>query len=86
MEKDDEKLAWEMLEALYEMGRADLDPTPQSLADWLHVPGARVQEVMSRLGAQGLVDADRCRLTMQGLVLAVSIDGAHKLSRCLAAA
>ena len=86
MEKDDEKLAWRLLEAMYQMGRADLGATPDALATWLDVPGAYVQELLTRLDAQGLADQARCRLTMQGLVLAVSMDGACKLARHLAAA
>ena len=86
MKKDDEKLAWRLLETMYEMGRADLGATPDTLGTWLDVRGARVQALLSRLDAQGLVDAKRCRLTMRGLVLAVSMDGACKLARHLAAA
>lgn len=86
MEKEDEKLAWQLLEAMYQMARDDLGATPEALGSWLDVPGARVQELLTRLDAQGLVDDGRCRLTMQGLVLAVSMDGAHKLARHLAAA
>jgi len=86
MQKDDEKLAWRLLETMYGMGRADLDITPRTLGTWLDVPGARVQALLTRLDAQGLVDAERCRLTMPGLVLAVSMDGACKLARHLAAA
>jgi Mn-dependent DtxR family transcriptional regulator len=86
MEKDDEKLAWRLLETMYQMARADVAATPQTLGTWLDVPGARVQELLRRLDAQGLVDRTRCRLTMPGLVLAVSMDGACKLARHLAAA
>jgi Mn-dependent DtxR family transcriptional regulator len=86
MEKDEEKLAWQLLEAMYHMGRADLDATPEALGAWLNVPGARVQVLLVRLDGQGLVDQTRCRLTMPGLVLAVSMDGACKLARHLAAA
>lgn len=86
MEKDDEKLAWRLLETMYQMGRADVAASPQTLKTWLDVPGARVQELLARLDAQGLVDEARCRLTMRGLVLAVSMDGACKLARHLEAA
>lgn len=86
MKKDDEKLAWQLLEAMYQMGRADLDATPEALGAWLNVPGAHVQALLTRLDAQDLVDRARCRLTMTGLVLAVSMDGACKLARHLAAA
>jgi Mn-dependent DtxR family transcriptional regulator len=81
MENSKEKQAWRLLETLYELGRADIEATPEVLATWLDVPQTRVQELMGRLDAQGLVDGDRCRLSMQGLVLAVSMHGAQKLSR-----
>ena len=53
---------------------------PEVLATWLDVPETRVQQLLARLDAQGLVDGARCRLSMQGLVLAVSLHGAQKLS------
>jgi Mn-dependent DtxR family transcriptional regulator len=65
---------------LYEVGRADIQATPEVLATWLDVPETRVQQLLARLDAQGLVDGARCRLSMQGLVLAVSLHGAQKLS------
>ena len=80
MENNDEKLGWCLLETLYEAGRADTHATPELLSTWLDVPDTRVQELLSRLDAQGLVDGSRCRLSMQGLVLAVSLHGAQKLS------
>lgn len=79
MENKDEKLGWRLLETLYEMGRADLPATPTALATWLDVPETRVRELLPRLDAQGLIDAPRCRLSMKGLVLAVSMHGAQKL-------
>ncbi len=81
MENNDEKLGLRLLETLYEVGRADIQATPAVLATWLNVPETRVRELLARLDAQGLVDGARCRLSMQGLVLAVSIHGAQKLSR-----
>jgi Mn-dependent DtxR family transcriptional regulator len=80
MENNEEKLGWRLLETLYEVGRADIQATPQVLATWLDVPATRVQELLAELDAQGLVDGARCRLSMQGLVLAVSLHGAQKLS------
>ena len=73
MERDEEKLGWRLLETLYEVGRADIQATPELLVSWLGVPEQRVQELLTRLDAQGLVDGARCRLSMQGLVLAVSV-------------
>ena len=81
MQNNEEQLALCLLATLYELGRGDVDATPETLADWLDVPETRVQELLTRLDAQGLVDADRCRLSMRGLVLAVSMHGAQKLAR-----
>jgi Mn-dependent DtxR family transcriptional regulator len=81
MPNHDEKLGWRLLETLYELGRADIQASPAVLATWLDVPETRVQELLQGLDAQGLVDQARCRLSMQGLVLAVSMHGAQKLSR-----
>lgn len=81
MANHDEKLGWRLLETLYELGRADTNADAGVLATWLGVPEPRVQELLRRLDAQGLVDAERCRLSMKGLVLAVSMHGAQKLSR-----
>ena len=80
MSNHDEKLGWRLLETLYELGRADIDADTEALATWLDVPETHVQELLGRLDAQGLVDGARCRLSMQGLVLAVSLHGAQKLS------
>jgi Mn-dependent DtxR family transcriptional regulator len=78
--KNEEKLGWRLLETLYEVGRADIQATPEVLATWLDVQEHQVQALLTRLDAQGLVDGARCRLSMQGLVLAVSLHGAQKLS------
>ena len=86
MQNDKEKLAWRLLATLYELGRADIAATPEVLADWLDVPATRGQELLPRLAAQGLRDEGRCRLSMRGLVLAVSMHGAQKLSKQSAAA
>jgi Mn-dependent DtxR family transcriptional regulator len=82
----DQNLALRLLETLYELGRADMQATPKVLATWLDVPDTRVQGLLPALEAQGLVDGPRCRLTMQGLVLAVSLHGAQKLANQSAAA
>ena len=86
MQKQEEKLAWRLLETLYELGRADIGATPEVLGTWLDVPASRVQSLLARLDAQGLVDGGRCRLSMRGLVLAVSMHGAQKLARQATAA
>ena len=86
MHNDEEKLAWRLLASLYELGRGDIPATPEVLTTWLDVPETHVQDLLQRLDAQGLVDESRCRLSMRGLVLAVSMDGAQKLSlQCRAA-
>ena len=76
----DEKLALQLLATLYELARADIQATSDLLATWLDVPETRVQALLPALDAQGLVDGPRCRLTMRGLVLAVSLHGAQKLA------
>jgi len=76
MEKNDENEGLRLLETLYELGRADIPASVQALVTWLDVPAPRVQELLIRLDAQGLVDQARCRLSMKGLVLAVSMHGA----------
>ena len=43
MDCDQEKLGWRLLETLYEVGRADIQATPELLVSWLGVPEQRVQ-------------------------------------------
>jgi Mn-dependent DtxR family transcriptional regulator len=86
MQNDDEKLGWRLLETLYVLGRSDIHATPEVLCDWLDVRETRVQSLLTRLESQGLVDRERCRLSMKGLVLAVSMHGAQKLAGQSAAA
>jgi Mn-dependent DtxR family transcriptional regulator len=81
MKKNDENEGLRLLETLYELGRADIPASVQALVTWLDVPAPRVQELLIRLDAQGLVDQARCRLSMKGLVLAVSMHGAQKLAK-----
>jgi Mn-dependent DtxR family transcriptional regulator len=81
MQNNEEKLAWRVLETLFEFGRADVPASPRALSSCLGVPETHVQEMLARLDAQGLVDRERCRLSMKGLVLAVSMHGAQKLDR-----
>ena len=80
MDNYEEKLGLRLLATLSEVGRADIHATPEVLTSWLDVPEHRVRELLARLHAQGLVDRARCRLSVQGLVLAVSLHGAQKLS------
>ena len=81
MNENEEKRALRLLETLYELGRADIDATVEVLSSWMDVPEETLRGLLSRLDHQGLVDGPRCRLSMKGLVLAVSMHGAQKLSR-----
>jgi Mn-dependent DtxR family transcriptional regulator len=81
MKHEDEQLALCLLEALYDLARANIPATPEMLAEWMEAPESKVQGLLTRLDAQALVDAPHCRLTMQGLVLALSIAGTRKLAK-----
>ena len=81
MENKDEQLGFLLLEALYDQARADTPATPSRVAAWLDVSLPKVMELLARLDRQGLVDAKRCRLTMKGLVLALSMAGSRKVAR-----
>ncbi len=81
MKDNDERLGLSVLEALYELAQADIPATPTALADWLNAPEPQLRDLLTRLDAQGLVDAERTRLTMKGLVLALSTAGSTKLAR-----
>ena len=78
MQNTHEKQAWRLLWALYELARGDRGATPANLTDSLGVSEREIDDLLKRLEGQGLVDADGCRLTMQGLVLAVSIGGRQR--------
>ncbi|MEM9728620.1 MAG: hypothetical protein AAF997_08550 [Myxococcota bacterium] len=80
-EASDEQRALLLLEILYELGRGDVPATPATLAEWTDLPEAAVRDLMPRLDAQGLVDLGTCRLTMQGLVLAVTLAGSRKVAK-----
>ncbi len=81
MKQEDEQLGLSLLETLYELARADIPATLDVLAEWLDAPEPQVQDLLTRLDAQGLVDAPHCRLTMQGLVLALTTAGSRKLAK-----
>ncbi len=81
MKDNDERLGLSVLEALYELAQADIPATPKALADWLNAPEPQLRDLLTRLDAQGLVDAERTRLTRKGLVLALSTAGSTKLAR-----
>ena len=81
MKDNDERLGLSVLEALFELAQADIPANPEALADWLNAPESQLRDLLTRLDAQGLVDAGRTRLTMKGLVLALSRAGTTKLAR-----
>lgn len=81
MKDNDERLGLSVLEALFELAQADIPATPEALADWLDAPEPQLRDLLTRLDAQGLIDAGRTRLTMKGLVLALSTAGTTKLAR-----
>ena len=81
MKQEDEQLGLSLLETLYELARADIPATLDVLAEWLDTPEPQLRGLLTRLDAQGLVDAERCRLTMKGLVLALTTAGSRKLAK-----
>jgi len=81
MYDEQQQRALRVLGALYEMARADIHATPEAVAEWLGMPDDRVGDLLERLDAQGLIDREPCRLTMTGLVLAVSWEGSQKIAR-----
>jgi len=81
MKDNDKQLGLSLLQTLYELARADIPATPKVLADWLGAPEPQLQDLLTRLDAQGLADAQSCRLTMKGLVLALTLAGTTKLAK-----
>lgn len=81
MKQENEQLGRSLLETLYELARADIPATLDVLAEWLDAPEPQLRGLLTRLDAQGLVDAERCRLTMKGLVLALTTAGSRKLAK-----
>jgi Mn-dependent DtxR family transcriptional regulator len=81
MKDNDEQRGLSALEALYELARADIPATLKALAHWLDTPEPQLRDLLIRLDAQGLVDAHRTRLTMKGLVLALSKAGTRKQAK-----
>ena len=81
MEQREEQRALLLLETLYELARGDVPACASTLAEWSGVDEPEVLTLLERLDAQELVDASACRLTMRGLVLAVSLAGSRKVAR-----
>jgi DNA-binding IclR family transcriptional regulator len=81
MNDNNERLGLSVLAALFELARADIPANPKTLADCLGAPEPQLRDLLAGLDAQGLVDADRTRLTMKGLVLALSTAGTFKLAQ-----
>ena len=81
MKSNEEQRALGLLETLYELARGDIHATPEILADWTGLEPADVSTLLDRLDAQALVDRNTCRLTMTGLVLAVSRAGSRKVAK-----
>ena len=64
------------LRALHDLARRDCPATAALLADRLGVSPIRLAEGLHHLERKGLVDAGQVRLTMQGLMIARSLDAA----------
>jgi len=61
-----------LLKALYDMAREDRAADLKKLADQLGLSCVETDQRLVQLEAEGLVDADRVRLTMRGLTIAVA--------------
>ena len=78
-----------LLRTLYTMGREDIAPDLMLIARELGVSCAETDRLLVDLETAGLVDADRVRLTLSGLAVAVSARGAgarRQAGRTIAAA
>jgi DNA-binding IscR family transcriptional regulator len=67
--------AWQVLEALLDLARTDRHATAGLLASLTGIPLKALNALLEELDELGLVDAERCRLTMPGLVLAACAQG-----------
>ena len=66
------KDAQETLYAVFELSRANLPIDASSLGRAVGLSASQAAEALLELESRGLVDASRARLTMKGLVVAVS--------------
>jgi hypothetical protein len=69
----DAKLALALLVSLYDFARADLVADLDTLAGRLAVRRERVETALAHLEERRLADADRIRLTLTGLAVAVGL-------------
>ena len=63
---------------LYLLAQADLPARVDVLARALQTDAITIGQTLTRLESRGLVDARRCRLTMNGLVVATALGAAHR--------
>lgn len=77
----DEQRALVLLEALYDLARADIHADRATLAEWSGLDRTEVDVLLRALDAQQLARTEPCRLTMAGLVLAVSRCGSRKVAK-----
>ena len=63
---------------LYNLAREDEHADLALIAERLGISCVQADEVLGSLERRGLVDAERVRLTMSGLVVAVSADARKK--------
>ena len=67
------------LQVLYQLAKSDRPATSRSISDLLGVSRLEAVRLLDELHAMGLVDADRVRLTLSGLTVAVSCPVAVRL-------
>jgi DNA-binding IclR family transcriptional regulator len=68
------------LQVLYQLARSDRPATSRSFSDLLGISRLEAVRLLDELHAMGLVDADRVRLTLSGLTVAVSCPVVVRLS------
>ena len=68
----------QVLHTLYELARDDHPADLALVAEALGVSCVRADAILAELERAGLVDGDRVRLTMTGLVVAVSASRARR--------
>jgi Mn-dependent DtxR family transcriptional regulator len=76
--------ALHVLQTMFEEAQASRPPGRTRLAALLGCPPSAIEAALQRLELQGLVDAERARLTFTGLAVAVA-SRSSRASRTLAA-